>query len=232
MSWKKEEVLKLIDLYQNHQVLWVVKDPRYHNKNARHQALEAIVNELKELRPSTTVNEVKTKFNSLRTQFNKEVAKLRSIPSGAGAEVVKINMWCFKDMLFLQDQSVARSSFSNLPQQAGCSSWAETIEINEEEVDTSNTENSNGSTKNNGIYNKGLTHKKRKVDSDNVAMPVLNKITSAIESITSAKEDEPWEVFSKFVSTELQGINNPLLRTKCKREILRTIMNYQEEDEN
>ncbi|KAF5281929.1 hypothetical protein FQR65_LT14455 [Abscondita terminalis] len=138
MSWEREHVSTLIDLYREHECLYKVKSALYHNKSARQQALEQMASVISDVRPNTTVNDVKTKINSLRTQFNKECAKLRSKPSGCSGEVVNIKLWCFEQLLFLQDQSTPRSSTSNLQAQ-GHADWNESIEVVDEEEESVNT---------------------------------------------------------------------------------------------
>ncbi|CAH1114813.1 unnamed protein product [Psylliodes chrysocephalus] len=104
------------------------------------------------LRPNTTVNEIKAKLNSLRTHFNKELARIRNAPSGSGAEAARISLWCFENLLFLQDQTVATPSDSNLKVDNECTE-NEIIQINNDQEsmsvleEESDPENFNSNTK-------------------------------------------------------------------------------------
>ncbi|KAF5282409.1 hypothetical protein FQR65_LT14303 [Abscondita terminalis] len=112
----------------------MVKSALYHNKSARQRALEQMASVIRDVRPNTTVSDVKTKINCLRTQFNKECAKLRSKPSGCSGEVVSIQ--CFEQLLFLQDPCTPRPSTSNLSQ---TQDWNDSIELIDEEEESINT---------------------------------------------------------------------------------------------
>lgn len=63
---------------------------------------------------SVIVEDIKTKINSLRTQFNKEMAQIRTHPSGSCS--YNITLWCFEKLLFLQDHVQSRKSSTNLPE--------------------------------------------------------------------------------------------------------------------
>ncbi|KAK4887425.1 hypothetical protein RN001_003696 [Aquatica leii] len=76
--------------------------------------------------------------NDETTRFNKECAKLRSKPSGCSREVIKIKLWCFEQLLFLQDQCTPRGSISNLPRPEGYGDWNDTIELEFEDKESSN----------------------------------------------------------------------------------------------
>lgn len=89
MSWSKNQVQQLIDLYQKHACLYAVKDKHYKNKHARTEALSTICTEMCKIRPGTTIVEIKNKFNNLRTNFLCQYRKyINGFHSGmAGDEV-------------------------------------------------------------------------------------------------------------------------------------------------
>ncbi|KAK4881200.1 hypothetical protein RN001_004519 [Aquatica leii] len=185
MSWTRPQITALIDLYRDRDVLYKIKSSLYHNKSARVQALNQIVGGLQEIRPGTTINDVKIKINSLRTQFNKEIGKLRSQPSGSGATLVKISMWCFEDLLFLQDQSIVRESFTNLPQQQGCSSWSERVEMEDASSPTQNpdetiTETYSSSTTDGDLEVAPASTSRKRKSSNNPNKEVTMRVTLCI----------------------------------------------------
>jgi hypothetical protein len=91
MAWNYEQTSFLITLYEQNPMLYMLKHRKYHNKTARREALQVIVEKLSNsVRPNTTgefftdnnlikytfflliVEEVKAKINNLRTQFCRE----------------------------------------------------------------------------------------------------------------------------------------------------------------
>lgn len=91
MSWPREQVSALIEEYKNNPCLYAVKSAQYKNKHARQDAWSTICNTLKEIRPTTTISEIKNKVNALRTNFMTEFRKMqKSKSSGAGGDEVRI----------------------------------------------------------------------------------------------------------------------------------------------
>lgn len=89
MSWSREQVICLINEYEKHPVLYNTKLATYKNKHARSEALQNIIEVLKEIRPSTSANEIKNKFGALRSNFLSEHRKyVSSQKSGTGTEDV------------------------------------------------------------------------------------------------------------------------------------------------
>ncbi|CAH1109073.1 unnamed protein product [Psylliodes chrysocephalus] len=65
--WNRESIIALIELYRTHFVLYKTKDPQYHNKTKRQEALESIRMELNELsefisRQCLEINDIKVKI--------------------------------------------------------------------------------------------------------------------------------------------------------------------------
>ena len=67
---------KLIAMYEQNPCLYNTKHKFYSNKHARHDALCKIWEELKDLCPQLTVEEVKKKIIKVRSQFTHEQAKI------------------------------------------------------------------------------------------------------------------------------------------------------------
>lgn len=109
MEWSKEAVEILIEAYRNEACLYDTKSPLYHNKHARKQALDKIVDSLKQVR-SSNHNEIMAKMKSLRTTFVAELHKIKaSTKSGmASGDVYQPTVWYFSKLLFLRDHVQAR----------------------------------------------------------------------------------------------------------------------------
>ncbi|KAK4886224.1 hypothetical protein RN001_002495 [Aquatica leii] len=56
MSWPREQCEVLIDEYQKHPCLYIVKMPLYKNKHARESALNAIQGAVRHLKPTVSIN--------------------------------------------------------------------------------------------------------------------------------------------------------------------------------
>lgn len=114
-EWTKALTLHLIELYRQRPCLWNVKCEEYRNRDAKYKAYEELYNDVKSLDPLCTVEIVKKKLNTLRSQYRKEVKQIStSKKSGASADDVYLpKLWCFNHLKFLNDgesQSVATSN--------------------------------------------------------------------------------------------------------------------------
>ncbi|GLV41796.1 uncharacterized protein CBL_02981 [Carabus blaptoides fortunei] len=116
MSWSKEQVIELINLYREKDVLYVVRNPEYRNKHARNQAMAEIEAHMKTIRPSTTTYEIKLKINALRSNFLNEHRKWQmSLKSGASLDdMQQPSLWYYSDMTFLLDHVVPRRATDSL----------------------------------------------------------------------------------------------------------------------
>ncbi|XP_036141697.1 uncharacterized protein LOC118648469 [Monomorium pharaonis] len=104
-TWTKEAVQILIDAYKNEPCLYQTRNPNYHNKNLRNEALERICAIVSTVKPNITGKECSIKFYNLRNQFNTENAK-----------VYKPNLWYYDALKFLEEHIVPRKSKnSHLP---------------------------------------------------------------------------------------------------------------------
>ncbi|XP_044749767.1 uncharacterized protein LOC123310365 [Coccinella septempunctata] len=113
MSWSRDQVSLLIEEYHKYPCLYAVKSPMYKNEHARNTAIEAIEASLKTLRPSVTSQEIKSKFQALKTNFLNEHRKhVQSMKSGAGQDEIYIpSLWYFNSMKFIVDHVDVRTSF-------------------------------------------------------------------------------------------------------------------------
>ncbi|KAF5279714.1 hypothetical protein FQR65_LT15275 [Abscondita terminalis] len=114
MSWSTEQVQMIIDHYRSTPLLFMVKHPDYFNKCKRSQAINNLILQLN--RPGTTENDVKAKWNSLKTTYMAEKRKvLACASSGAGEdEMYKPKLWYYSQLYFLDDHVTPRKSKSNI----------------------------------------------------------------------------------------------------------------------
>ena len=97
-KWTHDEIIKLIDLYEENSHLWDVFDRDYHNRDKRERTLNDISLVLK-----TDVADIKTKLLSLRSQLGRERVKISKTKSGQCLEDLYKPTWIYWDKLqFLQ----------------------------------------------------------------------------------------------------------------------------------
>ena len=115
--WNKNNILLLINCYQNEQLLQDLKHERYKNRDSRERAIERIKHELEIDDPTHTFSseDIKKKIHTLRTQYRSELKLYNSSKSGSAAEDIYIpKLWCFNDLQFLNDGVSLRPSTSSL----------------------------------------------------------------------------------------------------------------------
>ncbi|GFS03056.1 hypothetical protein ElyMa_006460500 [Elysia marginata] len=120
MATKKEIekmfLLELLKLYKTMPVLWKVKSEDYHNRVKKADAYETLLKKYQEHFTTGTLDDLKKKINSLRTNFRNELRKMeKSAKSGAGSEdLYESQAWFVKAMMFLKDQETPATSISTL----------------------------------------------------------------------------------------------------------------------
>lgn len=97
---------EFIAVYRELPELWKVKCDEYKNRNKKDAAYEKLVAKLKEIEPKADRAIVRSKINSLRTAYRREVKKMKeSRKSGRGTDdVYSPNLWYFEEIDFLRDQ--------------------------------------------------------------------------------------------------------------------------------
>lgn len=108
-------LVEFIEAYRNFPCLWQIKSNEYKDRNKKNRAYEELLNKYKEVDQSATIQTVKTKIDSLRGSFRKEIRKIKdSLRSGAGEdEVYKPHLWYYEHLLVLLDQGTPRQSVSS-----------------------------------------------------------------------------------------------------------------------
>ncbi|CAK1601696.1 unnamed protein product [Parnassius mnemosyne] len=107
---------EFIELYRNEPCLWQNKSKEYHDRERKSAAYKVLLEKIKEIDSTATIDTVKSKINTLRCTFKKEVLKVKSSQrSGSGKDDIYIpKLWYYDLLQFLTDQEVPRSSRSNI----------------------------------------------------------------------------------------------------------------------
>ncbi|KAK4320874.1 hypothetical protein Pmani_008314 [Petrolisthes manimaculis] len=121
MAEKKKEserkmMMEIIDVYRSLSALWKIKSDEYSDREKKADAYKILYGKYKEHYPNATLEEMKKKINTLRTNFRAELRKVeRSEKSGAGTEDIHVpRLWYFDAMLFLRDQETPAPSTSSI----------------------------------------------------------------------------------------------------------------------
>ena len=124
MAEKKKEaerkfILDLIEMYRSLPTLWKIKSDEYSDREKKAAAYKILHETFKEHFPDSTLDDLKKKLNSLRSNFRAELRKVeKSEKSGAGTDdIYKPKLWYFDAMLFLKDQETAAPSTSSIVSQ-------------------------------------------------------------------------------------------------------------------
>ncbi|XP_050670443.1 histone-lysine N-methyltransferase, H3 lysine-79 specific-like [Leptidea sinapis] len=81
---EREFIVECIQLYRELSSLWNVKSKEYYDRDKKKADYETLLSEYKEMFPEASKDDVKKKFNSLRTNYRKEFKKhLQSMKSGS-----------------------------------------------------------------------------------------------------------------------------------------------------
>ncbi|XP_046396934.1 uncharacterized protein LOC124163874 [Ischnura elegans] len=110
--WTQEATNALIDNYSRHEHLFNSKAVNYHNKFLRTKSLNEILLCVEPFRPGTTVQDIKTKVNTLRSQFGAEEQRIKaSMKSGCSADEVYVPTFRhYEQLLFLRGHMIPRKS--------------------------------------------------------------------------------------------------------------------------
>lgn len=135
---EREFLIECIELYRDLPALWQIKNKLYHDREKKSMAYDLLLAKYNEMFPRATKEDLKKKFNSLRTNYRKELKKhVNSLKSGAGTDSVYVpTLWYFKEMNFLRDQELPLDSESSMDIHR--STPADEDEDNEEQRSVSN----------------------------------------------------------------------------------------------
>ncbi|XP_071533340.1 uncharacterized protein [Panulirus ornatus] len=112
MEWSRDFVLEFIEVYRELPCLWKVTSPEYKDRDKKNQAYKVLLEKGREISPDLTLDGVKAKINTLRTQFRKELTKVKAV---SGTDYTyEPRLWCYSQLAFLADQEGIRE-FVSLP---------------------------------------------------------------------------------------------------------------------
>ncbi|KAF5274616.1 hypothetical protein FQA39_LY07228 [Lamprigera yunnana] len=97
-----------------------MKSTEYHDRDKKNVAYETLLPEYKGTFPEATQDNVKKNFNSLMTNYRKELKNhFQPVKSGSSTDdIYEPTLWYYDEMVFLQDQDSASDSQSNMDSQS------------------------------------------------------------------------------------------------------------------
>lgn len=111
----KQFICEFIEVYRSLPALWDAKCKDYTNRTRKGEQYDVLLEKYREKYPDAEKPDVVKKINSLRTNFRKELKRIREAEkSGAGAEDVEPVLWYFEEMRFLQAQETPTPSISTM----------------------------------------------------------------------------------------------------------------------
>lgn len=117
MAARNKEVMEdFIEIYRSEPCIWNVKSADYSHRPRKEAAYAKLLQKLTEIEPCATRDAVLKKINSLRSNFRKELKKVKaSKKSGSAVDATyKPTLWYFDLLIFLEDQSTSRPSVDTL----------------------------------------------------------------------------------------------------------------------
>ncbi|KAG8294671.1 hypothetical protein J6590_081234 [Homalodisca vitripennis] len=137
---------EFIELYREQRALWDIKSKNYSNKNIRKEGYSVLVEKCKEVNPDCDEKFVKSKIETLRASFRRELKKVeKSKITGSGQDdVYEPSLWYFDLLLFITDQEVVRKGVSSIGKR---SRSIASLEEDEEGVDDVEAETQDEITK-------------------------------------------------------------------------------------
>ncbi|TMW45333.1 hypothetical protein DOY81_009591 [Sarcophaga bullata] len=79
---ERNSVIALLRAYRTLPALWDVKHEDYSNHFIKNQQYEILLNKYKETNPNAYMKELKKKINTVRTNYRREVRRLRKAKAG------------------------------------------------------------------------------------------------------------------------------------------------------
>ena len=97
--WEDKDIERFIDFCEARPCLWDIADPTYSKRHVRENALSEIKEEL-----GIEINTIKSKWNSLRAQYGRELAKESNTKSGQSTDDVCESSWSYMEKILFVEQ--------------------------------------------------------------------------------------------------------------------------------
>ncbi|KAI4896898.1 hypothetical protein NFI96_031606 [Prochilodus magdalenae] len=218
VCWTVEKEILMVDFMQARRVLWDPKDENYYRRGDR----EAVLDELAELLGEDergvkySRTDIKEKFHSMRTVFNREAKKVEaSLQSATATDAVYVPRWIhFNRMLFLKDVLKTRSNHDSMKHNTIMKTCLK------EEYDQEFEDSAVPSTSDSCTTPEAPTprQRKRKANTDESDATRMEIYSNLLKCLQPPSEVDPNDTFGKYVADTLKGMSL-WNRELCKAEI-------------
>ncbi|KAF5304777.1 hypothetical protein FQA39_LY09554 [Lamprigera yunnana] len=113
---ERKFILECIEVYHSLPALWNIKSKDYSNRIKKNKQYTNLLRKYREYYPDADKAQLVKKFNSLRTNFRKELERIKdSEKSGAGTDdIIEPTLWYFEEMNVLVGQEEPSTSQSTI----------------------------------------------------------------------------------------------------------------------
>ncbi|KAK5648116.1 hypothetical protein RI129_003008 [Pyrocoelia pectoralis] len=113
---ERKFILECIEVYHSLPALRNIKSKDYSNRIKKNEQYNNLLRKYREYYPDADKAQLVKKFNSLRTNFRKELKRIKdSEKSGAGTDdIIEPTLWYFEEMKFLVGQEEPSTSQSTI----------------------------------------------------------------------------------------------------------------------
>jgi len=113
---RDQQLRDFISKYKDLKCLWNIQCKDYSNRDKKKDAYSELLVVYKLIKPEASIDDVKKKINTLRSNFRKELKKIHdSKRSGAGADdIYQPSSWLFEELSFLADLEKPVDSISSI----------------------------------------------------------------------------------------------------------------------
>ncbi|XP_022200366.2 uncharacterized protein LOC111057240 [Nilaparvata lugens] len=105
-SMNREFWTEFLDIYKSEHCLWNFKSKAYLNKNLRQRGYERLLEFLRRGMPDATIDTVKSKINTFRTNYRKQMKKLTASRLSSECDEYEPTLWYFNCLRFLSEPDV------------------------------------------------------------------------------------------------------------------------------
>lgn len=228
-KWTKENIIRLIELYENEKCLWDTRSSDHKNKIKRTDAFIKIANDL-----NFEEQEVRKKMDSLLTQYRRE-KKALVLKSGMSSDDLKTPWYAYKYFYFLNNKNDPRKTRSNTSEDVYSEEDFDILDIESvnEDNENDNEKNSEYSVYSNCSTESPKTKKKKLFISPKPAKKVPRKknqedeqvkeaysiMTSCYSKLQDQQSRDELKVYGESVEFRLRKIQNPMSVCLLKNQI-------------
>lgn len=112
----EQQSCDFVSKYKDLKCLWDIRCKDYSNRDKKKDAYSELLVVYKLIKPEVSIDDVKKKINTLRSNFRKELKKIHdSKRSGAGADdIYQPSSWLLEELAFLADLEKPVDSISSI----------------------------------------------------------------------------------------------------------------------